>query len=148
MTDPSIMPDEVRARLARRTTPAERRSAWFTFALLALTWISMVHRDLMRYFEFSRISALLAAAVPMCLVAVFKVRQLRVRGPEDYSQAEVDEAIGSSIACSKCGTRVLISEWSCPSCGSTRHQFWARPEFLPALFVLVLALLIFGQLVR
>ena len=148
MTASSMTPEEVKARLSQRTTPAAMRSAWVGFGYLALAWVVMVHKDLMRYLEFSRTAALLAAAAPMCLVALFKVRQLRVRGPEDYSQADVNEAISTAIDCKKCGTEVLLSEWSCPRCGSTRHQFRARPEFVPAVTLPLLALLIYGLLFR
>ena len=137
-----IASEEVRTRLARESTPAARRLAWISLWLMAPFMTATIYRDVMPLFGLSKPASLLGAVALICLLAVIDVWRLRVRGPEDYSDFEVAEALRSAIQCSKCHQTILRSEWRCPGCGSLRHQLSARGEFVPAVSIpLIVAIL-------
>jgi hypothetical protein len=148
MTDLYPMPEDIRLRLARRYTPEAIRSEWVSFGLVSSGLLFSVHRDLMSWFEMSRPAALIAIAGPLCLGALLKSRRLKVRRAEEFSQSEVESALIEAAPCKRCSTPVLSHEWACPRCGSTLHQYWPRPEFLPFVSIPLIAVLLYGLLGR
>lgn len=137
---------EVRRRLAQRITPEGVRSGRIEIVVSAALLALLVHRLFMDLFEMARLTALLAAAVCALVLNSYQWSRLRVRGPEDFTQSEVNNAAEEVRECKSCGNSVFLFEGACPSCGSKRHQFSVRAEFLPfaaiVVVTLVLALLV------
>lgn len=139
--------DEVRARLAHRFTPklvrTERWDLVFTIVVVVPLLASTAGRD----FHLSRSGMVLAMGLLSLVVAAVRWPRLRVRGPAAFSEAETANAREAARSCNACGAVVFPFEPKCLSCGSRRHQLYARPEFLPlAIFALVALGLLFGSL--